>query len=79
MKKVYSLTTEVSIEHGYLYGSEFRKIFSQTGVSWTIEESWLNRSTTFEINILSDKSDYEYIKDRIINELGLEIKELTDE
>ena len=79
MKKIYRFIIEVPIENADLYASEFEKIYTQTGVSWTTEESWYQTNTTFEISILSDKSDYEYIKDRIINELGLEIKELTDE
>ena len=79
MKKIYRFIIEVPIKNADLYASEFKKIYTQTGVSWTTEESWYQTNTTFEISILSDKSDYEYIKDRIINELGLEIKELTDE
>ena len=79
MKKIYRFIIEVPIKNAYLYASEFKKIYVQTGVSWTTDESWYHTSTTFEISILSDLSDYEYIKDRIINELGLEIKELTDE
>ena len=79
MKKIYRIVIEVPVKNADLYASEFKKIYAQTGVSWTTEESWYQTSTTFEISILSDKSDYEYIKDRIINELGLGIKELTDE
>ena len=79
MKKIYRFIIEVPIKNADLYASEFKKIHTQTGVSWTTEESWYHTYTTFEISILSDLSDYEYIKDRIINELGLEIKELTDE
>ena len=79
MKKVYQFVIEVPIKHEDLYASEFKKIYAQTGVSWTTEESWYHTNTTFEISILSDLSDYEYIKDRIINGLGLEIKELTYE
>ena len=79
MKKVYRFIIEVPIINADLYASEFEKIYAQTGVSWTTEESWHQTNTTFDIGILSDLSDYEYIKDRIINELGLEIKELTDE
>ena len=41
--------------------------------------SWYHTYTTFEIGVLSEEGDYAHIKDRIINELGLEIKELTDE
>ena len=79
MKKVYRIVIEVPIKNADLYASEFKKIYAQTDVSWTTEESWYHTYTTFEIGILSDLSDYEYIKDRITNELGLEIKELTDE
>ena len=79
MKKIYRFIIEFPIKNADLYASEFKKIYAQTGVSWTTEESWYQTNTTFEISILSDLSDYEYIKDRIINELGLEIKELTDE
>ena len=79
MKTVYRIIIEVPIKHADLYASEFKKIYAQTGVSWTTEESWYQTNTTFEISILSDKSDYEYVKDRIINGLGLEVKELTDE
>ena len=79
MKKIYRFIIEVPIKNADLYASEFKKIYAQTGVSWTTDEFWYHTSTTFEISILSDLSDYEYIKDRIINELGLEIKELTDE
>ena len=78
MKTVYRIIIEVPIKHADLYASEFKKIYAQTGVSWTTEESWYHTYTTFEIGILSGLSDYEYIKDRIINELGLEIKELID-
>ena len=78
MKKIYRFIIEVPIKNADLYASEFKKIYAQTGVSWTTEESWYHTYTTFEISILSDKSDYEYIKDRIINELGLEIKELGE-
>ena len=78
MKNVYRIIIEVPIKHADLYASEFKKIYAQTGVSWTTEESWYHTYTTFEIGILSGLSDYEYIKDRIINELGLEIKELID-
>ena len=78
MKMVYRFIIEVPIKNADLYASEFKKIYTQSGVSWTTEESWYHTSTTFEISILSDKSDYEYIKDRIINELGLEIKELKE-
>ena len=79
MKKVYRFTTEVPIKNADLYASEFKKIYAQTSVSWTTEESWYHTYTTFEIGVLSDEGDYAYIKDRIINGLGLEIKELTDE
>ena len=79
MKKIYRFIIEVPIKNADLYASEFKKIYAQTGVSWTTEESWYQTNTTFEISILSDKSDYEYIKDRIINELGLAVKGLTDE
>ena len=79
MKMVYRFIIEVPIKNADLYASEFKKIYTQTGVSWTTEESWYHTYTTFEIGILSDLSDYEYIKDRIINELGLEIKELACE
>ena len=78
MKKIYRFIIEVPIKSADLYASEFKKIYAQTGVSWTTEESWYQTYSTFEIGILSDLSDYEYIKDRIINELGLEIKELID-
>ena len=78
MKKVYRIIIEVPIKHADLYASEFKKIYSQTGVSWTTEESWYHTRTTFEIGILSDLSVYEYINDRIINELGLVIKELGE-
>ena len=78
MKMVYRFIIEVPIKNANLYASEFKKIYTQTGVSWTTEESWYHTYTTFEIGILSDLSDYEYIKDRIINELGLEIKELKE-
>ena len=79
MKNVYRIVIEVPIKNADLYASEFKKIYAQTDVSLKTEESWYHTSTTFEIGILSDLSDYEYIKDRIKNELGLEIKELTDE
>ena len=78
MKNVYRIVIEVPIKNADLYASEFKKIHAQTGVSWTTEESWYHTYTTFKIGILSGLSDYEYIKDRIINELGLEIKELID-
>ena len=78
MKMVYRFIIEVPIKNADLYASEFKKIYTQTGVSWTTEESWYHTYTTFEIGILSGLSDYEYIKDRIINELGLEIKELKE-
>ena len=78
MKKIYRFIIEVPIKNADLYASEFKKIYTRTGVSWTTEESWYHTYTTFEIGILSGLSDYEYIKDRIINELGLEIKELID-
>ena len=78
MKMVYRFIIEVPIKNADLYASEFKKIYTQTGVSWTTEESWYHTYTTFEIGILSDLSDYEYIKDRLINELGLEIKELKE-
>ena len=78
MKKVYRFVIEVPIKNADLYASELKKIYTRTGVSWTTEESWYHTYTTFEIGILSDLSDYEYIKDRIINELGLEIKELSE-
>ena len=78
MKMVYRFIIEVPIKNADLYASEFKKIYTQTGVSWTTEESWYHTYTTFEIGILSDLSDYEHIKDRIINELGLEIKELKE-
>ena len=78
MKNVYRIVIEVPTKNADLYASEFKKIYTQTGVSWTTEESWYHTYTTFEIGILSGLSDYEHIKDRIINELGLEIKELID-
>ena len=78
MKNVYRIVIEVPTKNADLYASEFKKIYAQTGVSWTTEESWYHTYTTFEIGILSGLSDYEYIKDRITNELGLEIKELID-
>ena len=79
MKKVYQFVIEVPIKHADLYASEFKKIYAQTGVAWTTEESWYHTYTRFKIGILSDLSDYDQIKDRIINALGLESQEFTDE
>ena len=53
MKKIYRFIIEVPIKSADLYASEFKKIYAQTGVSWTTEESWYQTNTTFEISILS--------------------------
>ena len=78
MKTIYRFTTEVTFDASDLYHSELRKIFSQTGVSWQIEESW-DGQCKFRVLILATKQDAEYIKGQIERTLGLEIKELTDE
>ena len=40
MKKIYRFIIEVPIKNADLYASEFKKIYAQTGVSWTTEVSW---------------------------------------
>lgn len=77
MKTIYRFTTEVTFDTSDLYHSELRKIFSQTGVSWQIEESWEGKAT-FRVLILATKSEAEYIKDRVESTLGLTLKELSE-